>query len=892
LFLPDPTTRVITLPSGTRIPSAGQFSTQQYNALRYLAQLAVNIVDYTDEDDISTVFIWNRNAAGTATFTDLSDVGNRVVFGHEKTRLTINEAYAELVNGPGDAVVPPIDPNTMMPQLPQQPAEARFWVELINPTTVLNPNTGPLGDGSVPLSAYRIQISRFSRGANSGVAANQQGNLNNYLTDPANVTGRLALPTSNLLPDATFTLGAGTVSPNNGSYAPPPAALPANGFVLVGPPAAAKQGSAEFAPNGGVWANMVTSGALADATTSQGMGYTFPLPAANATLADEEFKHHIILLQRLANPYAPPGPTNPPITVDVMDYVPAFDAVHRGRNNGADRGARSANNATGYDPIADANMALNRFSVGRVQPYAGRASATVVTGPGVYNVYSPFPTSMLLKQEPANPVAGQPRHTFGRHNGTADTIPTGSTLVTNPTARLTDPTSGNTQTVQTPFDWLVHLDRPLISTAELLQVRDSAPYRVTDQFVLAATAAPAPAPVPGAGLNYDTGYAPWLIDGYARGLEYLAVKPHGSGQAHGGRVPGRINVNGVPDQRIVTGLFDAPNVNPSASGFDSAWVGTTAWNQWMATRSGLQTSTLPDGTQLSTAAAAGASVFDMNTNVGTAAPLNRPFFSLGAPVATAGGTLAFGGGSNVDQTILRRTPANPNAVQRPILFHGPANNSHAQTEALRKVMNNVTNVNHQYVVFLTISYFDVVGTVQLGGGHSIPELGSEVFINAPGDMRQKVIAVVDMSQMALKAAPLSPTDTDWQATELPFFTSLEQTTYPPLNSAAGPVTLNIAYSRYDTPSNSLYVQSNGQEVAIAQGSKLVLGYGVEEQVVTVQAILGPGQVRVIADNGVFRTAWGGSSVSNVRPGYPGPQPNFAYTDPKYKGVLPYVERVK
>ena len=31
----------------------------EFNALRALAQLAANIVDYIDNDDISTPFVWN-----------------------------------------------------------------------------------------------------------------------------------------------------------------------------------------------------------------------------------------------------------------------------------------------------------------------------------------------------------------------------------------------------------------------------------------------------------------------------------------------------------------------------------------------------------------------------------------------------------------------------------------------------------------------------------------------------------------------------------------------------------------------------------------------------------------------------------------------------------------
>ena len=96
----------LTLPDPVAYALAGQtFTVQNYNALRYLAQLAANIVDHIDSDDVSTVFVWNpdpTNPAGV-DWNSTTDVGNRVVFGVEKPRLVINEAYSEIVNDPADA---------------------------------------------------------------------------------------------------------------------------------------------------------------------------------------------------------------------------------------------------------------------------------------------------------------------------------------------------------------------------------------------------------------------------------------------------------------------------------------------------------------------------------------------------------------------------------------------------------------------------------------------------------------------------------------------------------------------------------------------------------------------------------------------------------------------
>ena len=130
----------------------------QYNALRYLAQVAVNTVDYIDNDDISTMFAWDPNKP------------TAFVFGVEKPRLVINEAYGEIVNDPADAVDGVDADNDGALDPPTKPAQVRFWLELLNPTPALTPATaGPLGDGSVPLSAYQIQIRRETR--KTGLAA-------------------------------------------------------------------------------------------------------------------------------------------------------------------------------------------------------------------------------------------------------------------------------------------------------------------------------------------------------------------------------------------------------------------------------------------------------------------------------------------------------------------------------------------------------------------------------------------------------------------------------------------------------------------------------------------------------------------------------------------------
>jgi hypothetical protein len=779
----------------------------------------------------------------------------------EKPRLLIGEALSEIANDPTDPVNGPLNAGVNDP--PNGPAHVRFWVELLNPASVPNPAPANaiLGDGSVPLTAYRIEISRFNR--QTGVPAAQRGDVGGPLVDAANA-GYQANATGSFdtalgQPDLKFALGGyatTTVGPNNAQYAPA-ANLPPNGFLLVGPEVPAKAGSDEFAPTAaaGVWQNAIFSpyrGAMAmdpqprsagDAA-SNSMAYTLPLQDAGV-FTGTEFKRNVVLLRRLANPYVAEGPNNPFVTVDMMDMVPSFDAVNRLRAQGVNRNPRAMANMNGYDPVGD------RFSVGKVQPFAGFASATVANGNATFNQYGAFPRSMLQAQTTAN--GNQPKHTFGRHNGTGNAAPAGSTLAAGPT--LTD-------TLMTPFDWFVHMDRPLVNQIELLHVRDSAAHHVTSRFLRPNATFDA--------LLYEEGVGAWRSSaGLARALEFLTVRPYTVGVPHGGRDPGRINPNAVQDQRVALAQYDPQPGNL----FNGGFVTNTVWNQWMNTRSGVGQQTAANGTAYQTANAPGQSVYDANAAGG-----NRPFYSLGAPVVQPFGTgaFAFGGGSNENDTLLRH-----DAQPLPLLFNTGATGTYFQAEPLRKTFNTTTTVNHQYAVFFTIGYFDVTSeTAPTGWPANVPyaQLGAEAFLSVPGDLRQKFVSVVDMSAMALDPVLNQP------ANATPFFTTLETTARPP---ASGNARLDLTVSRSDA--TAVYVPADGTEVAVGVGSNLVVGYGADQQIVRVEGLLGGGSIEV---SGLTRTAWGGSCVSNVRPGYTGPQAGFNYSDPRFRPVVPYVERIK
>jgi hypothetical protein len=447
-------------------------------------------------------------------------LGDSTVFGVEKPRLVLNEAYSEIVNDPVD---PPDGAVVMgVAQPPGPNAHVRFWVELLNPTTTpyAAGGTGPLGDGAAQLrypanfSPYRIEITRaltVAGAANAGVIP--------HLQAANNVTGGLD-PTITpeirfLFDDAAVNVAAKQrVLPNSAAYNP--VGNPAAGMIVVGPTVAGPK-TDEYDPANPTrampavptawYGNMIQAAAPGAGNGQNAMSYQTALPAPGATNR-VDYKRHVILLRRLANPYAPPNdpsepgynamlPANHWLTVDYKDWVPSFDAIHRAVGQGNSRGSGGAN---GYTPLA------NRHAIGKVQPYAGLSVGAIVA-PAVDPTYT-FPTSMVLAQTTA--PAGEPRNTFGRHNGTTAAGPAGATFNAGPPATLAD--GANPETVMTPYDWLVHLDRPLVNQLELLHVTTTKGHLLTQQFL-----------TPGAGgsVNKFSGSAQTVILGGAAPFQQL-----------------------------------------------------------------------------------------------------------------------------------------------------------------------------------------------------------------------------------------------------------------------------------------------------------------------------------------------------------------------------------
>jgi hypothetical protein len=231
-----------------------------------------------------------------------------------------------------------------------------------------------------------------------------------------------------------------------------------------------------------------------------------------------------VLWQRLACPYLPPQPDprlpyhNPYVTVDYVRDVPPSYAALVGIDGPLDP-----------PPLAPPE----RASVGRRQPYAAHPS-------------------QLKRQQPAPRHADQPQHTFFQHNADATTP---------------GPNRGAPPADYPAFDWLVHLDRQLISPAELLHVSAFRPHELTQQFRTGDTER-----------ERFTHRAPWLDEGLSgsavaqshrlhRALEFLGTHC---------RIHGMLTASTTVAEAFPSPAGPPPVLYPDRQVTPAAMSGTTA----------------------------------------------------------------------------------------------------------------------------------------------------------------------------------------------------------------------------------------------------------------------------------------------------------------------------
>jgi hypothetical protein len=387
-----------------------------------------------------------------------------------------------------------------------------------------------------------------------------------------------------------------------------------------------------------------------------------------------------LVLRRLACPDLAPDPINNPyVTVDYMEALPVNDG----------RLYTPLALPVGAPPVP-APSTWN--TVGRVQPYAADLNLRVAQNP------IPWPVA-------GNPP--QPMNTFFRHNGQEAAPPLNATPA---------------QTLQSPFDWLVHLDRPLISPMELLHVSAYRPHLLTHQFVTTTVA--------GGVVTQKKfrHYARWADNTTRlyRFFEFVRTRDYANGTSQPSRVPGSININTVWEPEILSALLNDSTLGPAL------------YANLMARRSpSALTNGLIGPTDLHLAAA------QVPAGYGG---LDRPFRSLATgytPATPAGPTGGqYPNGTGVENTILSPAVLGKGPFAARLLDVPGATHPYMQRQALTKMFNNLTTRSNTFAVYVTVGFFEV-----RDDSVRPVKLGAEIGRSENRHVRHRMFALVDRSDM-------------------------------------------------------------------------------------------------------------------------------------------------
>lgn len=509
--------------TGAQAPGTAAVGSNEFHALRYLAQLAVNIVDFTDNDDYSTPFLW---------YTD--GTTNHYVFGTELPRLVINEYYAQVDNDHPDMGVV----GAGFRQITNY--RLNVWAELHNPgqagvrlsNCTRRPSDPAYNAATDGWPMYRLRLQPN--------VANMSGPDNVLGNDPTNPVGAQppAAGTTSIvddwdLPPAMGGVDKQIVQANYGAYN---GAVNNNqGFYVVGPnplyPAVAPdlsgtdpkiQAKETHAPR-----HVNNTGDYQMSIRVPVVGYVTPTPS--------------LVLERLANPALPPN-TNPADPL-YNPYI-AVDYVQRLRVEDG-RLHDDAGNAVAPAAVTD------RSSYGRPQPYAAFDTAAAAD-----------PTTSMWQRQ--KPVAMEVRNSFFRHNAWEDVPAMGA-----PTLTPYDATNNPNQTLRVPFDVLYHPNRSPISIAELLHVSGEKQHQLTQRFMLGTFATP-----------ILFGHrARWTDERtrLARLLDHVTLGTSAAGVAVNGRIPGKVNINTINDRAVFNALCDAVAGNHfTQAEVDAVWAALIA----------------------------------------------------------------------------------------------------------------------------------------------------------------------------------------------------------------------------------------------------------------------------------------------------------------------------
>jgi hypothetical protein len=490
----------------------------QYNAARWLAQLAVNIVDFVDDDDIMTPFFWYASPNQQPSNTD-------VVFGTELPHVLLNEAYADYLT------VCKTVGTTTTPQY----VDVKVWVELVNPfkndasSPVSASISGTVVNGAAQLyrpgdandtsswNIYQVLLTQSETcpqthaGANYYLSGNLRSALNPWGTPFAvtTVSGSTVDLTQKTTNGGSTPAGAysATTFATNPYIGPLGGGMtePANGYYVVGPVTPTTVGSGLTGPP----PNKVTSYALPPGLPAAPDSN----PGTSPTAGDMEYQVLMqsgdngttfyppespgVVLQRLACPYLMttdvasgvqglPNNTitfvngvayvnvngtnrvyNPYVTVDYMADISIDPTSTDGSNY-----YQFLNKYNSSDGVSTGGANGSRASTGRNEPYVGHFN--YLEDPRAIPPGSIPPWRQ--NQVPQGGATANVNHTFGQ---------------------------GNNPVINQGFNWLTQFDRPLASPADLLHVSGVKPCELTQEFIN-------PAPSPAVTMKPFNHRIPWF----------------------------------------------------------------------------------------------------------------------------------------------------------------------------------------------------------------------------------------------------------------------------------------------------------------------------------------------------------------------------------------------
>jgi hypothetical protein len=908
------------LPPGVAGPGtltqANGATAQHYAATRWLAQLAVNIVDYVDEDDFITPFQWNPLPdPAIASADQFSTPDNGWVYGTEAPQVVINEAYCELQNDPQDHNAS---------QGATHPYQYSFWLELYNampadPTAPADPPASRLDPDKyntnhflvappgqpvlhdrmaaqlegrsqtlpppVVYPIYQVAIVDESHQDIAGLLARPQ-NTAGWFTDSVAMQdvkiqmigfksrGTPHSPTPQDGGDPNY-FDANFVEPSTGGFSTTqPLALPKNqGFCVLAPDA---NHGFQFGPEDGTAAdNLDPTLRMNPPAKTPERATTFP-PPANTPLWGQ----------------APNGTAQNGLTYTTEAIAPADNTTaFRDRKHTVVLRRLACpyidpnpiNPATGlpYDVTKPFNPYVTVDYMNHVKTYD--AVQWVASGPS---------NQGQSKRNPRPPQGGRTlaneRYTSGRQQPYAATVPA-------------PPAQGTAQPIHhsffkhndanaAPFDWYVHLDRAPTTVMEVLNVSAFPPHLLTQKFIVGTTDGNTGTTTPS---KYQH-LAPWAVQNARifRALEFFTVGDRNPYPGTLGRVVGKIDLNAVFDKEIVDAMMDGkpfvPPPNPLGTGnFFTQQALTDVWQY---------NSTLADPKNYSFQRRKE----QLLTLPGANQP-DKPFMSLAAPVIgtnppdtqypTGAGIadtylpfpVTVGQNTTLTGTFLPRTDTQPptppslnytQTVATPPRL-GDVNPPNVMNDLLTKVAGHATTRSNTFAVFMTVGFFEVIDDTTMP-----VKLGGELTTATGKVTRHQMFAVVDRTNLAFDPNN-GPTGRLLQAPTPPVLMSVVNGVRPTDLDNQGRATVTIA--------GGIPIDYDGTSPAVLKaGQTLYYGSGLTQEAVMVTAV---GQTTGLLTLKFPNNTTVGHSPSELLSTYPlgnpGPQGLIDYNSPQYRAVVPY-----